>query len=173
VGIFLGPMLLFFPLQIPFWGVRTYFGWIIKSPWSAPTERRRMSFTLAHLLGWSAFLAIPLCILQAYGIPNISELFAITSIALTWCALVALLVYLALGTAIRPSGLLVAATLASLLAVAVQTGVIMLAEPSPTRLWEPATMLLAAHCSGTTVILVCLKITRWLGFRLVAPVSIT
>ena len=65
IGFFLTPLLLFFLLQIPVWGIRSYFRWTILSPWSEPSERRPLQFTLAHLLGWSVFLAVPLCILQA------------------------------------------------------------------------------------------------------------
>jgi hypothetical protein len=61
---FLFPMGVFFFLQIPVWGIRGWFRWTIKSPWSELRQTRYMRFSLAEMLLWSVFVAVPLGILQ-------------------------------------------------------------------------------------------------------------
>jgi hypothetical protein len=167
VGIcFLVPLLLFFLLQIPLFGIRSYFGLRIKSPWSAPIETRRMSFTLAHLLGWSAFLAVPLCILQAMNSPVGFELVITCFVAVSGYALLFVLLYLTLRVMISTWKVIVGATLGSLVAIVTEMAVIRLGSGPGLALWETLIGVVAAHAAGGIVVLVCLLVSRGFGFRL-------
>ncbi len=165
-GGFLIPMLAFFLLQIPLWGIRSFFGWMIKSPWSKSGAQPRMRFTLAHLLGWSVFLAVPLTIIQAiqFGLAG-SELLVICGWILVLSALLMSFVYLALAADISVWTLIAAATVVQFLAVATQLVALWIWKGKGGLIIE-AVVLLAAHFSGGVVVLLCLTLAHHLGFQL-------
>ena len=166
ISLFLVPTLLFFLLQIPVWGFRSYFGWTIKSPWSKSHEPQPMRFTVAHLLGWSVFLAVPLCILQgmlssgSMGFPVLA--FCCWGVVL--CVLLMGLLYLGLTADFGRWKFLATATMSLLVASATESAAIWL--------WEgrvdinSALVLNAATFSGGTLLLFCLRLAHRLGYRL-------
>ena len=166
IGGFLSPILVFFLLQIPLWGIRSFFGWMIKSPWSKSRAQPRMRFTLAHLLGWSVFLAVPLTIMQAiqFG-PAGSVLLALCGWILVLSALLVSFVYLTLAADIGVWRLIATATVVLFLAIATQLVAL--------RIWvggpgvQPVVMLTTAQFSGGAVVLLCLTLAHRLGFQLV------
>ena len=167
VFVFLAPLFLFFLLQIPLFGIRSYFGWTIMSPSSAQIGPRRMSFTLAHLLGWFAFLAVPLCIMQTMNAPLGFELATTCFIAVSGYALLFVVLYLTLMVMIPTWKVIVGVTLASLAAIVAETAVIGLGSGAgPTLRWEILIVILAAHAVGGTEVVVCLLLARAFGFRL-------
>lgn len=163
---FLIATLFFFVFQIPMWGVRSCFSWTIKSPWSDLVSQRPMRFSLAHLLGWSAFLAVPLCIFPALTLTGSRGYFP--SIFWIWalilCVLLLWFVYVALAADIGKSQVVATAALSLLVAVAMQYEAF--------RFWDgPASFVTVliisiANFFGGAVLLFCLRLAHRLGFRL-------
>jgi hypothetical protein len=166
VVIFLIPTLLFFLLQIPVWGIRSFFGITIKSPWFELTDERSMRFSLAHLLGWSAFLAVPLCILQGIVIRGEIDVFLVATSCFFGVVVCVILVwFLHVGLADTRIWKLIAAVSFPLFIAAILSLI-------TTFLWVgiptiAAIALLTASSSAGAAMLLCLRLAYRNGFRLV------
>jgi hypothetical protein len=166
VILFLIATLVFFVFQIPMWGIRSCLGWTIKSPWSAAVPRGRLRFSLAHLLGWSTFLAVPLCIFSALHVPNargpISYFFWFWGLIL--CVQLLWLAYMALAADMSKLKFTAVAVLSLLGAAAMQYAILWLSEGRFDS--SEALAIGFANVCGGAVLLICFCLARRLGFRL-------
>ncbi len=163
---FLIATLFFFVFQIPMWGIRSSLGWTIKSPWSESVPRRPLRFSLAHMLGWSTFLAVPLCIFRTLTMTrsqgHIPFIFWIWGLIL--CVLLLWFVYLVLAADLSKWQFAAAAVLSLLLAIAMQCAVFWRLSGS-TDFVTVLAICFGNFCGGA-VMLSCLCLAHRLGFRL-------
>jgi hypothetical protein len=169
VAFLLAPLFLYSLLQIPLWAFRTYRGWVIRSPWNPPGETpMHFRFSVAHLLGWSLFLSLPLCIARALEVrADTGGLLFAVLIGLLGCGLLLWYVWMVLyRERLRWWRLIAAAGLAipCLMLIELILGRTLSDSSEPTG--DELIALALMNAAGCFMIGGCLLLARALGYRL-------
>ena len=170
LGGFLVPMAIFYWLQIPLWGIRGWFRWSIRSPWSELSQTRHLRFSLAQMFVWSVFVAVPLGILKitttsSEAFANFDFMFGICLWTIIGCFFLIWLLRIALAPALGKWKWLAAIGLPVLVVIVMQLSL---------DLWQSGRMNLnstmfrvTAVSSAGLVMVLCLQLAHRIGFRFV------
>jgi hypothetical protein len=159
---YLIPLAFFFWLQIPLWGVRSWSRCRIRSPWMERNQHRHAQFSLAQMLIWAVFVAIPLGIVQTLSAPGIMQansefLWGIVLLTFFSCLFVLWCLTMALTTLMGESRWLIAIGLP--IAVALATSI--------NSNWSSTALAVMMAASAAVEMLICFQIAHRLGFRFV------
>ena len=151
----------FFLLQIPIWVFRVCSGWRISL--GTRTVPERMGFSIMHMIGWSTFLSVPLCLIASLSElegGGVEVIVYITLLMLALAAMVLRAIYISL--VLENPWRCIAAAFLWIAAVTAQISCIWTLGGS----YAEAVTVLTANGVGLLLILCCLRAARSVGYRL-------